>query len=324
MNMTKLAKLSGVSVSTISKVFSGSHEISEKTKNKIIQIAKENDCYEKYFKPHYEKKLVAVICPEILGIHYTKLASDIEKTLRANNATMLLSTSDFSVQNQNELIEYYTKYVNVDGVIVIEPCGRIRNNTNTPIVAVGIEKDESNMSFVNTDINYAIDESLDYLRKNGFKKIGFIGETLASLEYNIFIDAMKRNYFFIDKKFIEISDKRFYDAGYYSMDSMLKKGNVPSVIYAAYSHIAVGIMQRLKEAGISIPDDISLICMDDISSVPYSTVQLSCIKMHLENLSAIAVYLILKSMENSGTTSKQSIMVRREFFIGETIKKIEK
>lgn len=323
MNMTKLAKISGVSVSTISKVFSGSHEISEKTRNKIIQVAKENGCYEKYFKPRYEKKLVAVICPEILGIHYTKLATDIEKSLRINNATMLLSTSNFSVQNQNELIEYYTKYVHVDGIIVIEPCGRIRNSTDIPVVAIGIEKDESNVSCVNTDINFALDESLNYLRKNGYKKIGFIGETLADIECKFFLDAMKRNYFFVDKKLIVISDKRFYDAGYYAMDSMLKKGNLPSVIYAAYSHIAVGIMQRLKEDDISIPEDISLICMDDISSVPYSTVRLSCIKMHLDNLSAIAVDLIIKQINNNSISINQSIMVKREFFEGETIKKIE-
>ena len=113
MTMTKLAKLSGVSVSTVSKVFSGNPEISEETRNKVIALAKQAGCFEKYFKPQYSKKQIAVICPELLGIHYSKLATDIEKNFHKRSATMLLSISNFSAKTQNELIEYYVNYLQI-------------------------------------------------------------------------------------------------------------------------------------------------------------------------------------------------------------------
>ena len=74
MTMKILAKLSGVSVSTVSKAFSGSKEISAHQREHIFQTAKENGCYEKYYKPRFEKPVIAVICPEFQsGYYYIKL-----------------------------------------------------------------------------------------------------------------------------------------------------------------------------------------------------------------------------------------------------------
>jgi hypothetical protein len=48
-NLEKLAQLANVSIGTVSKAFSGSKEISEKTKNRIFTLAKKHDCFEKYY-----------------------------------------------------------------------------------------------------------------------------------------------------------------------------------------------------------------------------------------------------------------------------------
>lgn len=47
MTMTEIAQLAGVSVSTVSKAFSGSADIGEATRNRILDVAKQNDCYSK-------------------------------------------------------------------------------------------------------------------------------------------------------------------------------------------------------------------------------------------------------------------------------------
>ena len=53
MNLSKLAQLANVSVSTVSKAFSDSKEISEQTKELIFSVAKDNGCFDKYYKPKY-------------------------------------------------------------------------------------------------------------------------------------------------------------------------------------------------------------------------------------------------------------------------------
>ena len=66
MNLAKLAQLANVSVSTVSKAFSDSPEISGQTREIIFNVAKEHGCFDKYYKPVYSKKVIAVIFLTIL------------------------------------------------------------------------------------------------------------------------------------------------------------------------------------------------------------------------------------------------------------------
>lgn len=319
MNLSKLAKLANVSVSTVSKAFSDSDEISKETKERIIELAKKHNCFEKYYKPKYPKKLIVVICPEILGLHYGQMATYIEREITENGDTMVLSVSNFSASRQNDLIDYYTKYLKPDGIIVIEPAGQIKNDTDIPIVQISFENAAKNVYSVKADIYPALDKAITYLQELGHTRIGFIGEKYATVEYDFFRNAIKKRAVPLLQKHIVISDKRFLDAGYYGMEEMLKNEPLPTAIIAAYSHIAVGIMQRIKESGLRVPEDISVICLDDINVMPYSDKTLSCIKMHLDDLSCIAIDLLYQKIKRGYIRIEQAISVTREFDKGDTI-----
>ncbi|MBQ2932129.1 MAG: LacI family DNA-binding transcriptional regulator [Clostridia bacterium] len=320
MNLSKLAQMANVSVSTASKAFSTSHEVSEQTREMIFSIAKEHGCFDKYYKPVYDKKVIAVICPEMLGIHYSQMAAFLSNEISSRNGTTLISVHDFSPQKEQELIDYYTKFCNTDGIIVIEPPGVIKNNTDIPIVQIGIDNGAKNVDCVNVVANQAMDDALSYLVKNNYKRIGFIGEKYAVQEYDYFTSALKRLNIDVDENDILISDMRFYDAGYYGMGDFIKRNNLPDVVFAAYSHIAIGILQRLKEEKLSVPGDISVICMDDINIAPYSDVRLSSIKMHVEEVCDTALNLLYQKIEKNHIKVKRSVNVIREFSKGESLK----
>ena len=320
MNLSKLAQIANVSVSTVSKAFSDSKEISEQTKEMILNVAKEYGCYDKYYKPKYQKKLIAVICPEMLGIHYTQMATYLNNEITSHGGTMLLSVFDFSPSKEQELIDYYTRFSNADGIIVIEPTGVIKNSSDIPIVQIGNDNESKNVDCVKVDANEAIDDAIRYLKSKGYKSFGFIGEKYAKQEYDYFLNGLKRNYILANQSYIEISENRFYDAGYYTMDKFIKNKNIPDVIFGAYSHITVGIMQRLKEEGLCIPKDVSIMSMDDITSVPYSDIKMSCIKMHLDEVCATALDLLFQKIEKKHIKAKRTLTITRQFLKGETIK----
>ena len=123
MNLSKLAQMANVSVSTVSKAFSDSHEISRQTKEMIFDVAKKYGCFDKYYKPVYTKKVIAVICPEMLGIHYTQMATFLSREISMRNGTMLLSVDEFSSEKNkfhqngefccNYSAYYTTRYMGV-------------------------------------------------------------------------------------------------------------------------------------------------------------------------------------------------------------------
>ena len=247
------------------------------------------------------------------------MATYFENEITSRGGTVLLSVSNFSAKTQNELIEYYTKFAHVDGIIAIEPSGKIKNNSAVPIIQIGDDNGLKNVDCVRTDIGDAIDEAIRLLIHNSHEKIGFIGERLADKEYGYFKAIMEKKRLKIHEELVIISERRFYDAGYFAMAEMLEKNTVPTAIIAAYSHIAAGILQKLKESGKQIPEYLSLVCLDDITSVPYSDIRLSCIKMHLDELCAVAIDLLYRKIENSYITTRQVISVKREFVREESV-----
>lgn len=319
MTLAKIAKMANVAISTVSKAFSDSPEISKETKEQIIRIAKETGCYEKYYKPKYNKKLIAVICPEVLGVHYTQMATYLEEKITSRDGTMLLSVSNFSPEKQSELIEYYIKYAHADGIIVVEPVSKIKNTTEVPIVQIGLEKATGDVHAIYADMGDALNQSFSLLLRNGHRNIGFIGEQYTTKEYDIFRSTAAQCGALVNPEYVSINQHRFQDCGYHGIDEMIKKGNLPTAVFAAYSHIAVGILQRLGEEGIRVPEDISVICLDDISTVPYGNLKLSCIKMHLEDLCYEAAHLLYRLIAKKHSVSKHTITVERQFFQGETI-----
>jgi len=319
MNLSKLAKLCGVSVSTVSKVFSESSEISETTRQRVIAVAKENGCFEKYFKPKYKKKLIAVICPEVLGVHYSEMLTYMEEIISNAGDTMSVSVGNFSKEKQDELLEYYVNFAHADGIIVVEPSKKIHIKADIPIVQIGMNNESSQVHCVDVNIRPAMKKAFLKLISLGHKKIGFIGEKNTDTEYSYFEQGFKGTPLLPDEKYISVNDKRFQDCGYYGADELIKKGTLPTAIFAAYSHVAVGVLQRLKEENLKIPEDVSIICMDDIAAQPYSEVELSCIKMHLGILSSEAVNLLYRTMKNPYEMTKQVITVTRQFEQGKSI-----
>ena len=65
MTLTKLARIANVSVSTASKAFSMSSDISELTREEVFAAVRANGCFKKFFNAKYPKYIAAVICPEL-------------------------------------------------------------------------------------------------------------------------------------------------------------------------------------------------------------------------------------------------------------------
>ncbi len=119
MTMSKIAKLSGCSLSTVSKAFRNSPEISEITKEKNFKIARENNCFTKYYAPVYKKHVFAVVCNELLSSFYGVIVDALNHKITANGDTLLISSCNFISANLEDLFDYYINFHKVDGLIVI-------------------------------------------------------------------------------------------------------------------------------------------------------------------------------------------------------------
>lgn len=318
MTMARLAEIAGVSVSTVSKAFSGSHEISAEKREYIFRLARENGCYDKYCKSIYNKKVIAVICPEFKGRYYTEQLAAFEREISKRGAVMIAAAFDFDLQKQHELITFFSEYSKVDGIIVYNMTDN-RQKYSLPVISIGA--DDVNSIKLSTD--RALDEAVKYLTEQGHKNIAFIGETNTEEKAEIFKKTAKK-YKCNLTEYTSTGGRRFEEAGYECMNRMFESVNVPTAVIAAYDYVAIGAMKSIYEHGLRIPEDISIIGSDDIKENPYLNVPLTSITTYIEDLCQIAVDMLFESIAAGGTGAVKTVKVSAELIKRKSVGNIKK
>lgn len=312
MNLNTLAKLCGVSAATVSKAFSGSEEISEDTRNKIFEIAKQHGVYDRYNKNKYDKKVIAVICPELNSDYYNRYVTLLDKEITALGGIMTVSVSNFDADREKTLISYYSSYCKADGIITVNQKCRVGSEIGIPIVAIGPGKNADTADKIeNTNV---MDDVITYLKENGHTEIGFVGEPLTVGKNECFKEAMRSHALLLNEDYIKTSSLRFEEAGIQVMDRWFEeKSELPTAIIAAYDYIAIGIIKSIIRHGLKVPEDISVIGMDDIAVGNYLETPISTIKGNTELCCRKAAEIIMKKIKNRYYS--ESLVVPSEFVV---------
>lgn len=318
-NMKKIAKEANVSVSTVSKAFSYKQDISEKTRQRIFDIAKKYDSFEKYAIQKYPKKVIVAITPEIDGGFYTNILTLLNKKITQRGAILNISMTNFKKDNVKMLYDYHTKYQKADGILVIGASFDVYNLLNVPTVFM-LGNSKGHIDAVGTSIRESIFEAVKSLKESGHKNIAFIGEGLTKGKQVYFEEAMNLYSMPICRDIIEISKFRFEKAGYEGAKKILSQKTKVDAIVAAYDKIAIGTIKYLKEIGLSVPDDISVIGMDDIKECEYLDVPLTSIKTDVDYVIEKALDILYKKMDNQYYFSNENIVVKSELVNRKSVK----
>lgn len=313
--LSKIAKLAHVSVSTASKAFSMSSEVNEQTREEIFEIAKQYGCFKKYFNARYPKYVIAIICPEFRSRYYSFIMSYLQRFLEAHNCEVCVATSDFSAETEKNLLEYYSKYATVDGVIVVD--GRIETDKvmEIPVIAINSETANNTIISFSADFKSAFEEAIEYFLSKNVSRIGFIGESKTLLKFQTFKDIMKRLTGSVNEDFISISDSRFEEGGYNAMHNLIKSGNVPRAIICSYDNMAIGAIRCIYDHGMSVPEDVAILGVDNIHEANFLNPPLSSISTRTKDLCDAAANAIIGMLSNkpfeANKTFKSELILRK-------------
>ena len=313
MSLSAIAKQAGVSVSTVSKAFSGSSEIGESTRARVFEVARQMGLFEKYDQNRFPKRVIAVICPEFNSDYYNATVTLLGREIESRGGIMTVSEARFSNERMQELFSYYASYCKADGIIVIDPHGEVRNPTWTPAVCFGSSRTYEGVTCISSSLGHAIEEAVGHLKAMGHERIGFAGERLTTSKLNCFKNAMRKHLLPVRDQYIYIGNRRFEEGGLECAEQFLKSADRPTAILAAYDHIAIGIIKKLRKNGIAVPNDLSVIGMDDISVAQYLETALSSIRTHHDRVCMLAVDLLMKKIESPYYEPKEAVVVPCEF-----------
>lgn len=316
MTMKDLARLANVSVSAVSKAFSGAEDISEDTKKHIFEVAKEHGCYNKFYKGKYPKPIIAIICPELLGSHYSSIVEYLKDVIEQGGGIALVSTDNFDNDKKLELVEYYSEYLQVDGIIVISMC-KANKEFSTPIVALFNSADER-VDAVQVELKHGIEKAIELFGQLGHRNIAFAGEGHTHAKAKIFEEKCRREHL---HGLIFESSERFEKAGVDCAKQILAAEDKCTAILCAYDDIAVGAIKHLKREGFNIPEDFSVIGIDNISVSEYMECALTTVDEHKASVCDIAWKLLQKKIKNKYYRPKKKYVFEADLIVRDSVGK---
>ncbi|MBR2376616.1 MAG: LacI family DNA-binding transcriptional regulator [Clostridia bacterium] len=329
MTLSKLAKLANVSVSVVSKAFSGRDDISEHMREHVFEVAKKHGCFQQFYHARYDKPVIAVIIPEAISKYYIRYIQKLKEEIELNGYTMLLSISNFDPELIKELTNYYVVHSKVDGLIVIDENFSPSFNPadfKTAIVTISSNKYSfSGTHIVKSNVN-GIHDAISYLYENGHKNIGFIGEFLTENKQKAIEKELSNFNLNIIKDWFFSSSLRFEEAGKKGIETIYsKKGEKPTAIIGAYGYITQGILSKLKELNISVPNDVSVISLNNEPSPISSEMDVSFVSSNIDNLCTMAIEILNEKMGVDNPNNTANIIdVDYSFYMGNTISKAKK
>ncbi len=269
-----LARLAGVSTATVSRALNGRADVNDKTRQKILKIAKDYN-----FRPNAVgrglsmKKTfsIGVAIPDLRSSYFSEVILGIDEVASERGYSTIISNTGYEEGREREVLRM-VRDRRVDGMIMLlsnrmtDECrALIEMGYHVVLLGNSLENvDCPSVECNNFASAYAI---VEHLIKMGHTRIAHIGgnrETRTGmLRMQGFTSAME-NYGLPVRPEWNIPTRYFKDEAYSIMKDIIAGGAPPTAVYAAADILAIGCYKAIYEAGLRIPDDFSIVGHDDI------------------------------------------------------------
>ena len=307
-NLKDVAKSARTSVATVSRVLNNSGYYSN---NISIRVQKAADKLN--YQPNLHAKslrqrqshTIGLLIPNLLNAYYTALADDVSQLLNTHGYQLLLSsTRDNPVVEKNTFRQLIGH--NVDGLIWVPTAADKKSidmliNRRIPTVSIVRKVEGNRLPTIVFEDFAAAQAATKCLLQLGHTRIGIIGGDTAYSSNNErlqgYLKALEQASVQVDQALIKmgsVNDEKGTD----SANDLLQMKQPPTAIFVAGNALMSGVMKSLRQYDVNIPEEVSLICFDDLEWFLFSEPPISAIAINHARLAEAAVDLLLNRIQN--------------------------
>lgn len=326
----------GVSVSTVSKALNGYQDISEATRDLVLEAANEMG----YF-PNATARALKLKKSCNLGVLFETrsnhglrneyfahiLASFKEKAAKRGYDITFIEQN---IGNRKMSYLEHCKYRNFDGVCIA--CAEFNDpgvleivSSDFPVVTIDHAFNDA-ISILSDNLD-GMRQLTQYIIDQGHTKIAFIHGSKSSVTHNrlvSFNNTLKENGITIPQEYYLEGEYRSAESGEALAQKLLKLEDPPTCIIASDDFAAVGVMNTIHRLGLKIPEDISLAGYDGISISQALEPNLTTIKQDTDKIGSEAAKQLINLIENPMETSLDNIYLKVQLVKGGSVKNIRK
>lgn len=277
----EIAELAGVSVTTVSQILNNKgSRFSEQTRKKVLSIVEEYQYKPDFFAANLinrHSKTIGMIVPDVTDFFFSKIIEGVESYLNPLGYMIVLCNSRHDKEQEKRYLNELA-HRSVDGILlatpyVLEDEYKLGSDfyRNRPIVLIDRGLNDRDWGQLLVEEYAGTQEVLRMLVEKGHRHIGMLRQSEGYYQLTERVKAYQQVIFEYQLPFEEsyvCSGQLTISGGYHAAKEVLKNKKI-TAIFCGNDEMAIGCYQAIYEAGLKIPDDISVVGFDGLEVSEY-------------------------------------------------------
>jgi DNA-binding LacI/PurR family transcriptional regulator len=299
-----VAERAGVSVTTVSNVVRGWPHIADDTRSRVAQAIQDLG-----YEPHPiarwlrtgRTQAIGFIIPDITSPHFASLASIAEDIAQEHGYSVLVLNTHDEEMREAQGVRLLTNGLG-DGILIVQTTNALQTTDllqtiTVPVVAIDRVQNTFKGAFCNVDNLEIARLALQHLYDLGHRRIAHLAgpATVLSAQdrvegYQRFVEERGLGYRYISSSCYQWSVQE----GHSVMGSLLDHAERPTAVFASNDRMAVGAAHAIRERGLRVPEDISLIGVDDIEVSQHFNPPLTTVRQPVREMARVGIEMLMQ------------------------------
>jgi LacI family transcriptional regulator len=321
-----VARLSGVSPMTVSRVINDSERVSPETRRRVEQAISELGYVPSRLARGLSRQrtgTLAVIVPDVANPFFTAVVRAAEEVARRADYHVILCDTRADLSVEQDVIEELIAH-RVEGMVIAPVSDRSATHLQrlaefgVPFVLIDRTVPGVDCDVVLGDSSGGARQLVEHLVSLGHRRIGFIVESddvsTARDRRTGYEAALNAAGIAFDPALVAKAapDPSGGSAG---MGRLLELEERPTAVFTVNNLVALGAIEAVRAAGLEVPDDVALVCFDDIEYASRLYPFLTAMEQPAQTFGTLGTQLLLERIEGRGPDRRHEVVLPGEFII---------
>ena len=311
MTIKDVAKRAGVGIATVSRTLHGSSQVSPETAARVLKVVEELG-----YQPNTTAQslvsgrshMLGLVVSDITNPFFPELVKGFEDVALQNGYDVLVASTNYDPARTALCVQRMIER-KIDGVAImtseVDPSlTDTLARRKVPLVFLDVGRVGKGVSNVKVDYGEGIAQAVEHLSGLGHHRIAFISgpSLLASARErrDMFITRLQDPCVGRRREVLIEEGNHRVDGGLEAMQRLLEREPRPTAVIASNDLTAIGAMRAIRQQGLRVPEDISVVGFDDIQMAEFTEPPLTTVRLLRTEVARLACDALLQSIRTHG------------------------